>query len=72
MSDAIRRAKAAAKAGKNQLPEQQIMPKHKGSPPADILAATPARKRKYGVRVRRRSASYAKHLNKITEIAKKR
>lgn len=72
MSNAIKMAKAAAKAAKNTLPAVEVVPKFKGSPPADILAATPARRRRHGVRVRRRSVSYAKHLNKIAEIAKKR
>lgn len=72
VSDPIKLAKAAAQAMKHVLPEQAPAPKHKGSPPADIVAAMPARARKRGVQVRRRSSSYAQHLNKIAEIAKKR
>ena len=72
IAKAISIAKAAAKAGKFKLSEPQVVPKYKGSPPADILAATPARRRRHGVRIRRRSVDYAEHQNKIAEIAKKR
>lgn len=73
MSKAIERGKAAAKAAKNLPKEDPPSPvKYRGSPPADLLAAMPARARRHGVKVRRRSATYAKHLNKIAEIAKKR